>query len=115
MVKEIAPLLWIVAIAAIFWLLIIRPAQRRQREISQVQSSLAPGDEVVLTSGIYGTIVAIDDEGIAMISIAPGVEIKLDRRAIGSVVRDEELEPEHADETVSEDATTSIDDDNEER
>ena len=49
--SELAPLLWIVAIALIFWLLIIRPAQRRQKDIAQVQASIAPGETVILTSG----------------------------------------------------------------
>src|SRR4051794_14277495 len=78
LVKDIAPLLWIVAIAAIFWLLIIRPAQRRQKEIAQVQASLAPGETVVLTSGIFGTVVSADD-GFLMVEIAPRVVVKVAR------------------------------------
>ena len=50
---ELASLLPIVGIALLFWLLLIRPAQRRQRETRQMQSSLEVGDEVMLTSGIY--------------------------------------------------------------
>lgn len=112
--KEIAPLLWIVAIAAIFWLLIIRPAQRRQREISQVQSSLVPGDTVVLSSGIFGTLTQIDDATV-LVEIAPGVDIKVARGAVGSVIReDESEEPEPLDEPASEDVTDPVDD-NEER
>jgi preprotein translocase subunit YajC len=114
-VKEIAPLLWIVAIAAIFWLLIIRPAQRRQREISQVQSSLVVGDTVVLSSGIFGTISQIDDATV-LVEIAPGVDIKVARGAVGSVIRDDEPEaPEELEEPTSEDVTASTDDDHEER
>jgi preprotein translocase subunit YajC len=114
-VKELAPLLWIVAIAVIFWLLIIRPAQRRQREISQVQSTLTPGDSVVLTSGIFATIVEIDDD-VAVVAIAPGVEVRVDRRAIASVDRDDAAdEPDPTADLASEDAPLSTDDHNEER
>jgi preprotein translocase subunit YajC len=89
LVKELVPLLWIVAIAAIFWLLIIRPASRRQKEIAQVQASIVPGDQVVLTSGIFGTVTETAD-GTLMIEVAPGTIVKVARGAIGSVVRDEE-------------------------
>jgi preprotein translocase subunit YajC len=114
LVKEIAPLLWIVAIAVIFWLLLIRPAQRRQREISQVQSSLVPGDTVVLSSGIFGTVSQIDDATL-MVEIAPGVDIKVARGAVGSVIRDDELDQtDEVEEPASEDVAVTTDD-NEER
>ncbi|WP_183092328.1 preprotein translocase subunit YajC [Nocardioides stalactiti] len=93
--KEIAPLLWIVAIVAIFWLLIIRPAQRRQREISQVQASIVPGETVVLTSGIFATVSEVDD-AFLMLEVAPGVVIKVARAAVGSVVRSEDAFDEEA-------------------
>ena len=107
--EEFAPLLWIVAIAVIFWLLIIRPAQRRQKAITQVQASIAPGETVVLTSGIFGTVSAIDDETL-VVEIAPGVTIKVARGAVGSVVR-----PDESAESTDDDATDSSDIDDEER
>lgn len=111
--EEFAPLLWIVAIAVIFWLLIIRPAQRRQKDIAQVQSALAPGETVVLTSGIYGTVSQIDDATI-VVEVAPGVNIKVARGAIASVVRrdepaDEVTDSSEADTTDSTDKTDSTD------
>ena len=101
--NEIAPLLWIVAIAAIFWLLILRPAQRRQKQIAQVQSSIAPGETVVLTSGIFGTVSETDDDTL-LLEVAPGVNIKVARGAVGSVVRAEEVdESDEADEPAADD------------
>ena len=108
--EEFAPLLWIVAIAVIFWLLIIRPAQRRQKAIAQVQASIAPGETVVLTSGIFGTVSAIDDDATLMVEIAPGVIMKVARGAVGSVVR-----PDEPAESTDDDATDSSDIDDEER
>ena len=103
-------MLWIVAIALIFWLLIIRPAQRRQKAIAQVQASIAPGETVVLTSGIFGTVASTDD-GFLMVEIAPGVAVKVARGAVGSVVRPEEAadsdradEADEAGEAPAEDA-----------
>ncbi len=44
-------LLPLVGIALLFWLFIIRPASRRQKELGRMQASLTVGDEVMLTSG----------------------------------------------------------------
>ena len=78
-------LLPLVGIALLFWLFIIRPASRRQKELGRMQSSLAVGDEIVLTSGVYGTVRALEDDHI-MVEIATGVAIKVARGAIGSVI-----------------------------
>ncbi|WP_435771049.1 preprotein translocase subunit YajC [Nocardioides sp. SYSU DS0651] len=86
--KELVPWLWIAAIALIFWLLIIRPASKRQKEIAALQSSLSVGDDVVLTSGVFATITELTDDHVAA-EIAPGVVIRVVRGAIGSVRRDE--------------------------
>jgi len=107
LVKELVPLLWIVAIAVIFWLLIIRPAQRRQKEISQVQASIVPGEAVVLTSGIFATVIDTDsDDATLVVEIAPGVNVKVARGAVGTVVRNE---------PADDGETPDVDTDNEER
>jgi preprotein translocase subunit YajC len=84
-VQELVSLLPLVAIALLFWLLIIRPASRRQKEQVRMQSSLNLGDQVMLTSGIFGTITELTDERL-MVEVAPGVTIRVARGAIGSVV-----------------------------
>jgi len=84
-VSELVPLLPLVAIALLFWLLIVRPASRRQRELGRMQNSLNVGDEVVLTSGVYGTLHEIGDADVH-VEIAQGVTIRVARGAIGSVV-----------------------------
>lgn len=77
-------LLPLVGIALLFWLFIIRPASRRQKELGRMQSSLSVGDEIVLTSGVYGTVREIED-GNVLLEIAPGVTIKVVRGAVGSI------------------------------
>jgi preprotein translocase subunit YajC len=84
-VQELVSLLPLVAIALLFWLLIIRPASRRQKDQARMQSSLNEGDQVMLTSGIFGTLTQETDDGL-MVEIAPGVTIRVARGAIGSVV-----------------------------
>jgi len=80
-VLELLPL---VGIALLFWLFIIRPASRRQKELRGMQSSLSVGDEIVLTSGVFGTVREMDDETVR-VEIADGVTIKVARGAVGSI------------------------------
>lgn len=91
--QEFAGLLPIAAIALLFWLLIIRPASRRQRELRNMQGSLSVGDEVLLTSGVFAHVVEITDDHLR-VEIAEGVTIKVVRGAIGSIIQ----QPQAADE-----------------
>ncbi|MEI2809859.1 MAG: preprotein translocase subunit YajC [Nocardioides sp.] len=79
---ELAQLLPIVAFAAIFWLLIIRPAQRRTRQLQAMQSALSLGDAVVTSSGIHGTVRELADDTVRL-EVAPDVQITVERGAIG--------------------------------
>lgn len=83
--QELVSLLPLVAIALLFWLLIIRPASRRQKEQSRMQASLNVGDQVMLTSGIFGTVTELTDDRVRL-EIAPDVTIRVARGAVGNVV-----------------------------
>ena len=76
----------LVGIALLFWVLLIRPQAKRQRELRGMQDSLSVGDEVVLTSGIYGTVRGVDD-GDLRVEVAEGVTIRVARGAIGALKR----------------------------
>ena len=76
-------------ILAAFYLLIIRPARTRQRAALQLQERLAPGLEVMTTSGVYGTISAVEDGAVA-VEVAPGVVIRFAKAAIAQVLTPEE-------------------------
>jgi preprotein translocase subunit YajC len=91
-VQDYAWLLWLVAIVAVFWLLIIRPQKQRQKAMAQLQSELGVGEQVMLTSGIYATVVAIADDH-AVVEVSPGTTLKVARGAIGAVIREEAGEP----------------------
>ena len=85
---ELVSLLPIVGIAFLFWFLIIRPASKRQRELSRMQGSLEIGEDVMLSSGIFGTLAALDGDNVQLL-VADGVTIKVARAAIANVVRTE--------------------------
>ncbi len=91
--QELVSLLPLVGIALLFWLLIIRPASRRQKALGAMQSALNVGDQVMLTSGFYGTLTALGD-GYVEVEVAVGVTVKVARGAVGSVVVPEEQQAE---------------------
>lgn len=72
---------------------LIRGQQRRAQEAVELAESLRVGSDVITTSGLFGTIVALDD-GEATLLVAPGVELRFDRRAIGRVIEGDTPSPE---------------------
>jgi len=73
-------LIMMVAIFAIMYFFMIRPQQKRQKEIQNFQNTLAEGTQVVTGGGIYGTVKKIDlANGIIEVKIADGVVIKVDK------------------------------------
>ena len=82
--RELLSILPLVGIFLLFWLLLIRPASRRQRELQAMQRALTVGDRIVLTSGIYGVVTALDDD-TATVEVADGVALTVARGAIGTV------------------------------
>ena len=73
-------LLMMVAIFAIMYFFMIRPQQKRQKEIQNFQNTLTEGTQVVTGGGIYGTVKKIDlANGIIEVKIADGVVIEVDK------------------------------------
>ena len=73
-------LLMMVALFAIMWFFMIRPQQKKQKEIQKFQNALTDGQKVVTGGGIYGTVKKIDlATGIVEIEIAKGVIIRVDK------------------------------------
>ena len=62
-------------------------ARRRQKAMADFSASLGVGDEVLLTSGIVGRIVELDEKQ-ARLEVAPGTVLTVDRRAIGMKAAD---------------------------
>lgn len=72
----------IAAMVAIMYFFMIRPQQKRQKEINNFRNNLTTGQEVITAGGIYGKISHIGDDGIITLEIATGVKIKIDRAFI---------------------------------
>ncbi len=68
----------LIIIFFIFWLLLIRPQQKRVKKHQEFISNLKKGDEVITSSGIFGKITGIADNAIT-IEISEGVKIKVEK------------------------------------
>lgn len=73
-------IIMMVVLFAIMWFFMIRPQQKKQKEIQKFQNSLSEGTPVVTGGGIYGTVKKIDlATGKVEVEIAKGVAIQVDR------------------------------------
>jgi len=67
------------------YLLIIRPQRKRQKEHQNLMTALAKGDEVLMSSGIIGRIVKLDDTYV-VVETSTNVELKFQKAAIQAVL-----------------------------
>lgn len=79
-------IIMMLVIFGIFYFLMIRPQQKKQKELQTMLSNLAYGDMVMTTGGIHGKITGLADAVITL-EIADKVRIKVARSAIGSVLQ----------------------------
>ena len=79
------PIIMIVLMFVIMWFFMIRPQRKQQKAIEAFRNSLAAGQQVVTSGGIYGTVKDIINENgrsIVVLEIATGVKIKIDKSSI---------------------------------
>lgn len=78
-------LLFPIGLVVILYFLMIRPQVKRQKEHKKLVEALTKGDEVATAGGIVGRITGLG-ENFAQIEVADGVEVKVRRQAIESVL-----------------------------
>ncbi|GGL45152.1 preprotein translocase subunit YajC [Planomonospora parontospora] len=82
---DYSSLIMIALMVVVFYFLLIRPQRKRQQEQIQMQNSLTPGTQVMTTTGLFATVVGLDAEDV-ILEIAPGVETRWVKAAIGRVL-----------------------------
>ena len=82
MVTQLAPL---ALIGAIFYFLLIRPEQRKRKELESQVSGLKRNDQVVFASGIHGRVVTLGEK-VLSVEIAPKVAVQIDRDSVQRVL-----------------------------
>ena len=97
--NPLAVLMPFLLLGGLFYFMILRPQQRRQRAQQALVSAVDVGDEIITTAGIYGVITGVDDdEGTLRVEIAPGTEIRILRAGVGRRVSEDHDDVEdHAD------------------
>ncbi len=91
-------LIIIAAMFALLWLLLIRPQRAAQAKRERMVQDVDVGDEILSSGGVYGIVRGVgDDEDELYVEIAPGVEVRMDRRAVGAIVETDEPADEHED------------------
>jgi preprotein translocase subunit YajC len=75
----------LVLLVIVFYFLLIRPQMKRNKEHKQLIASLAKGDEVITSGGITGRITTLGEAYVG-VEVAPGVEVKVQKPAISSVL-----------------------------
>ncbi|MDP1875832.1 preprotein translocase subunit YajC [Phenylobacterium sp.] len=81
MILQFLPLILLVVL---FYFLMIRPQQRRMKAHQQMVAELKRGDQVVLSSGMLGKVVRVEDKEVGL-EIATGVTVKVVRTMIAEV------------------------------
>lgn len=83
----IAAFLPLILIVVVFYFLLIRPQQKRQKEQKALLSGLSKGDKVITNSGMFGTIVGIDEqENKVVLKIAENVKVEFLKSSIAGKV-----------------------------
>ena len=102
--NPLVTLLPVILIGVVFYFLLFRPQRRRQQAQAQMQRQIQPGQRVMTTAGMIAEVIAIEDDAVVL-EIAPGVEVRFVKQAIGQVLHDdEEIEDETEDEEPEESA-----------
>ena len=77
-------------IFVVFYLFLIRPQQKKQKERAKVLESLKRGDRVITIGGVHGTVAGIDSEKkTVLVQVADNLKIKFDRSAIATTEKQE--------------------------
>ena len=76
-------IIMMVAMFAIVYFFMIRPQNKKQKEIQKFRNSLQVGQEIITIGGIHGTIKSInEDDNTVMLEVATGTKIKFEKSAI---------------------------------
>lgn len=78
-------------IIGIFYLMILRPQQKRQKDRQKLLDSVRKGDKVITAGGLHGLVAGLDEKTV-LLQVGDNVKMKFERTAIGSVIRETESE-----------------------
>ena len=86
----IASFLPFILIIVVFYFLLIRPNQNKQKQWQEMLNSLKPGDKITTTGGMRGTIIALRDDAVQLRLPPDNIKVEVVKSAIASVTTPEE-------------------------
>ena len=89
-----------ILIFVVMWLFMIRPQQKKQKELEEQRKQMRAGDRVVTAGGIHGKIEKVKD-GTFEVSIAKGVSIEIDKASVFAEAQPEVKKPTKNDDKAS--------------
>jgi preprotein translocase subunit YajC len=78
-------IIMMVVMFAFMYLMVIRPQRKRQKEHQTLMGNINKGDEVVLTSGLLGTVIRVEDDYLVL-NTGNNIELKFQRQAVHAVL-----------------------------
>jgi len=81
----VSSLLPFVLIILVFYFLILRPQQKKQKARQRLLESVKKGDKVITSGGIHGTVEGVEDKTV-LVKISDNTKVKMDRSAISAIV-----------------------------
>lgn len=79
--EKYGSLIMIIGIFVVFYFFMIRPQQKRQKEIQKMRDALGKGDTVITAGGIYGKIKEVNDKYF-LVEVANGVTLRVDKGSV---------------------------------
>jgi preprotein translocase subunit YajC len=81
----LSPLLMMVGLIVVFYFMILRPQNKKQKEHREMVAALAVGDEIVTSGGVLGKVSAVGEHFVS-VDVADSVTIRIQRHTVGAVM-----------------------------
>ncbi|MFB4163776.1 preprotein translocase subunit YajC [Alteribacillus sp. JSM 102045] len=81
-------IIMLILMFAIFYFLLIRPQQKRQKQVREMHANLQKGDRIVTIGGLHGTIDALDENKIVIL-VENNQKLTFDRNSVRDVVNED--------------------------
>jgi preprotein translocase subunit YajC len=101
------PIIFLGIMLALVWLLLIMPQRRRQQAQRNAREQVNPGDTILTAGGIYATVREVRENDLT-VELAPGMEVRLDRRAVAVQVHEQPAEAEEDEDAAEEHAPAEL-------
>ena len=90
-ISQYSPILMIVIMFGVMYFFMIRPENKKKKEIAKMRSELTAGDEITTIGGIVGKVSTVRDEELTIVSSSDGTKLRIKRWAVSSVDKKREV------------------------